>query len=153
MDAYKTWMLKLLPEIFGATESNYGYVLDNGWSGILGTIDKLSASDASKGARPGSETIASHLRHALYLMELFEPYLRGESPQTDWPGSWRDQVVDEPAWQNLCEEVRKVYAKNLELVEKTEEWNEDAVSASLILLTHTAYHLGEIRQIYSAFVQ
>jgi len=153
MDAYKTWMLKLLPEIFGATEDKYGYVLDNGWSGILGTIEKLSASDASKGARPGSETIASHLRHALYMMELFEPYLKGESPQTDWPGSWRDWVVDETAWKALREQVDRAYAEILALVERTEDWNEDAVSASLVLLTHTAYHLGEIRQIYSAFVQ
>lgn len=153
MDAFKTWILKLLPEIFGATENNFGYVLDNGWSGILGTIDKLSASDASKGTIPGSESIASHLRHALYMMELFEPYMKGESPQTDWPGSWRDRDVDEPAWQALCEQVHRVYAENLALVERTEEWNEDAVSASLVLLTHTAYHLGEIRQMVSSHNQ
>ena len=150
---FKKWLLTLLPEIFGATDLEYGYILDNGHAGILGTIDTLDAAAASKAPKPGAETIASHSGHTLYLMELFSAYSNGETPQADWPGSWKNQSVDPAAWSELRTKLRARYEEILDFVSKREEWNEDVTASSMILLGHCAYHLGEIKQLYSSTAQ
>jgi len=154
MDAgnLKKWLLTLIPEIFGATDLDYGYILDNGRSGILGTIDTLDAAEASKAPRPGAETIASHSNHTLFLMELFIAYANGEQPEADWQGSWKNQTVDQAAWNEMRMAMRATYEDILDFILTREEWNEDVIAACLILLGHCAYHLGEIKQLYSATV-
>lgn len=149
----KKWMLILLPEIFGATDEKYGYILDHGKAGILGTLDQLDASAASRAPKPGGETIASHSGHALYMMELFNAYADGQNPKTDWPGSWKNQTVNEAQWNDLRNRIRSNYEGILKTLEIREDWNEDVVSASLILLGHCAYHLGEIKQMTSSASQ
>jgi len=150
---FKKWLLTLLPEIFGATDSEHGYILDNGRAGILGTIDTLDAATASRAPKLGTETIASHSGHTLYLMELFAAYSNGENPQTDWPGSWKNQSVDQAGWNELRSKLRATYEDILDFVSKREEWDEDVIAASMILLGHCAYHLGEIKQLYSSTAQ
>jgi len=150
---FKKWLLTLLPEIFGATDSEHGYILDNGRAGILGTIDTLDAAAASRAPKSGAETIASHSGHTLYLMELFAAYSNGENPQTDWPGSWKNQIVDQAGWNELRTKLRATYEDILDFVSKREVWDEDVIAASMILLGHCAYHLGEIKQLYSSTAQ
>lgn len=149
----KKWMLTLLPEVFGATDLDYGYILDNGHAGILGTIDTLTAEEASKAPKPGAESIVSHSAHTLYLMELFMAYANGENPETDWPGSWKVKAMDHDAWNELRARIRATYEDILDFITKRDHWNEDATAACLILLGHCAYHLGEIKQLYSATVR
>lgn len=149
----RKWMLTLVAEIFGVSDLEHGYILDHGKAGILGTLDQLDAAAASKAPKPGAETIASHTGHALYMMELFGAYADGHNPETDWPGSWKNQSVDEAAWADLREKTRATYHSVLDRLEKQEDWNEDVIAASLILFGHCAYHLGEIKQLYSATVQ
>ena len=149
----KNWLLILLPEIFGATDSESGYILDNGRAGILGTIDTLDAVAASRAPNPGAETIASHSGHTLYLMELFAAYSNGENPKTDWPGSWKNQTIDQASWNEMRAKIRATYENILDFLEKREDWSEDVTAASLILLGHCAYHCGEIKQLYSSTAQ
>ena len=150
---FKKWLLTLLPEIFGASDAEYGYILDNGRAGILGTLDSLDAAAASMAPKPGAETIASHSGHTLYLMELFAAYSNGENPDTDWPGSWKNRTIDQAAWNEMRAKIRATYEDILDFVQKRDDWNEDVTAACLILLGHCAYHLGEIKQLYSATVQ
>lgn len=152
-NTFKKWLLTLLPEIFGATDAEYGYILDNGRAGILGTIDTLDAAAASAAPKPGAETIASHSGHTLYLMELFAAYSNGENPKTDWPGSWKNRSIDQAAWNEMRAKIRATYEDILDFINSREDWNEDVVAASMILLGHCAYHLGEIKQLYSSTAQ
>ena len=96
----------LLAEGFGVSDSAIGYFLDDGQSGLLGTIDRLTAATASAGLRPENATIAAHSNHVLFLLDLFMADERGEQPSADWAGSWTVQTVDAAAWDALRANVR-----------------------------------------------
>lgn len=146
IDVFRPWALTLLAEVFGVADPASSYILDSGRDGLLGTIDTLSAEVASRAPTPDQATIASHCGHILFLVNYFAAYERGETPEADWPGSWSIRVVDEIAWQALRSDLRHAYVNLVARLEDRTEWPDAAVSALMLLLTHAAYHVGEIRQ-------
>ena len=143
---FKSWFLLLLAEIFGVADTPDGRILETGRSGLMGTIDALSAEVASAAPAPDQAAIASHCGHVLFLIEYFAGYERGETPEADWEGSWAIRTVDDAAWLALRQELRTTYDTLMERLKAREEWLEAAVAASMMLLAHCAYHVGEIRQ-------
>jgi len=143
---FTKWFFILLAETFGVADTPDGYILDTGQSGLLGTINTLSAEVASAAPTPDQATIASHCGHVLFLLQYFAAYERGETPAPDWEGSWTTRVVDDGAWQALRDELRTTYDDVMARLRVRETWPEAAVAASLMLLAHCAYHVGEIRQ-------
>src|SRR5262245_19545514 len=133
-------------EIFGASDSPNGYILDTGRSGLLGTIDGLSAAVASATPRPDESTIASHCGHILFLLKTYDAYEQGYQPKLDWPGSWAIRTVDEEAWATLRANLHAAYEIVVGHLQNRTEWPEPPLSAALMLLAHCAYHVGEIRQ-------
>jgi hypothetical protein len=153
VEDFKNPLLMLLAEGFGVTDSPNGYFLDDGQSGLLGTIDRLSAATASAGLRPANATIAAHTNHVLFLLDLFAAYERGEQPSADWAGSWSVQQVDAAAWDTLRADVRARYATVVGQIKARSEWPEPAVAAAINLLAHVAYHTGEIKQLLTSLAQ
>ena len=143
---FTKWFLLLLAETFGVADTPYGYILDTGQSGLLGTIDALSAEVASAAPTPEQATIASHCRHVLLLLQYYAAYERGETLEPDWSGSWAIRIVDDAAWQALRHELRTTYDALMARLQARDTWPESGVAASLMLLAHCAYHVGEIRQ-------
>ncbi len=137
----------LLDEIFGVTDAAHGFILDNGQSGLLGTVSGLSAEVASAARGAEDATIAGHCSHVLFLLRLFIAYEEdGQAPRPDWPSSWSTRVVDGPAWDNLRGELQSAYATLVAKFQARETWDQPVVGAALMLLAHCAYHVGEIRQ-------
>jgi hypothetical protein len=136
----------LFAEAFGVSDMAAGYFLDTGQSGLLGTIDTLSAEVASAARTPEEATIAAHCGHILFLLHFFAAYERGETPTADWPGSWTTRIVDEAEWRGLRHELRIAYEMIVTRLQARETWPDEAVGASMMLLAHCAYHVGEIRQ-------
>jgi hypothetical protein len=147
---FKQSLLTLLPEVFGATDAPHGYILDNGQAGLLGTLDNVEAATASARLRPENETVASHTNHVLFIVNLHNAFERGEQPEADWAGSWANQVVDEAAWAKLRAELRAAYDTALSRLEARDEFPEPGVGAFIMLVSHCAYHLGEIKQILTS---
>src|SRR5262245_50975052 len=143
---FTKWFFMLLAETFGVADWSSGYILDSGQSGLLGTIDRLSAQTASAARTPEQATIASHCAHVLFLLQFYAAYERGETPTPDWQASWATRVVDDAAWQALRGELRTTYDELMARLEARDEWHEAAVAASMMLVAHCAYHVGEIRQ-------
>jgi hypothetical protein len=75
------WFFLLLAETLGVADTPHGRILDNGQSGLLGTINTLSAEVASAAPTPDQATIASHCGHILFLLQYFAAYERGETPR------------------------------------------------------------------------
>lgn len=144
---FKKWLLILLAETFGVSDSPDGYILDSGRSGLIGTISTLSAEAASATRAPSQNSIASHCAHILLIVNYFAAYERGETLDPDWAGSWSTCVVDDAAWQALRSELQSSYDKVVARLEARDEWPEAGVAASMMLLAHCAYHVGEIRQL------
>jgi hypothetical protein len=144
---FKKWLLILLAETFGVSDAPNGYILDSGRSGLLGTINMLNAEAASAARAPEHATIAAHCAHILFIVNYFAGYERGETPAADWAGSWSTRVVDDAAWQALRNDLQTSYDTVIARLEARDEWPEAGVAASMILLAHCAYHVGEIRQL------
>ena len=143
---FSKWFLLLFAETFGVADTPNGYILETGTSGLLGTIATVSAPVASFTPTPAQASIAGHCGHILFLIKYFAAYERGETPLADWAGSWATSQVDEQEWQHLRHELREAYDAVVARLQEREDWPEAAVAASLMLLAHCAYHVGEIRQ-------
>jgi hypothetical protein len=139
-------LLVMLAEAFGVGETPNGYFLDTGQSGLMGTINALSAQTASAARTPEEATIAAHCGHILFLLRFFAAFERGETPEADWPGSWQTRVVDERDWDELRRDLQGEYDNLVARLRQRETWPDEAFGASLMLLAHCAYHVGEIRQ-------
>ena len=113
------------------------------------TLDSLTAEQASKAFGPGVSTIAAHVIHTAYYLELANASLRGEERDADWSGSWRVQSLDEPGWTEAKENLASQKEQFLEFVGSVElADNEERLTYVLANLGHVAYHLGAIRQLF-----
>lgn len=144
--AFTKPFLLLLAEIFGVSPASSGYVLETGKSGLMGTINPISASLASAPGQTGEATIAAHCGHILFFVRFFASFERGETPEADWPGSWKSQSLDEQGWNDLRSALQSEYDNLVVRLAQRETLPEEAIGASMILLAHCAYHVGEIRQ-------
>jgi hypothetical protein len=143
---FTKWLQILLAEAFGVADTADAYFLDSGQSGLLGTINTLSAGQASAAPTAEQGTIASHSGHVLFLLQLFDAYEHGQTPTADWEGSWATRVVDDAAWQALRDDLRAAYDTVIADVQANDAWPEPRLAAALTLLAHCSYHVGEIRQ-------
>jgi hypothetical protein len=143
---FKEPFFALLAEIFGVADTPHGFMLDTGTSGLIGTITTLSAETASAAPSDDHATIASHCGHLLFLLNLFLDYERGKQIQPDWASSWKTRVVDDAAWQTLRDDLQRAYNDVVAAFRAREEWPQQAVGAAMMLIGHSAYHVGEIKQ-------
>ena len=149
-EEFKKWLVILLAETFGVSDSPHGFMLDDGKAGLLGTINGINAATASSTLKPDRETIASHCGHILFLLRLYDAYEQGQRPEHDWVGSWATHEVDDAAWDTLRTDVQTAYEAVIQHIHARDEWIEPPLSASMILLAHCAYHVGEIKQLLTS---
>jgi hypothetical protein len=138
---------RMLREAFDGAPGPWTYFTDTArGTGVLATIDGLSASQASHPGGPGHTTVAGHVHHLSSSIALATRALRGESTSRDRSHSWTTSVVDEAAWVTLRSGLRRAYENLLVAVEMRASWDEDALGVAVGAVAHTAYHLGAIRQ-------
>ena len=143
----------LLRETFeGSPEGEASAYLDRG-VGVFATIEKLSAEAASHSIGENEANIAAHLEHArFYLIALVE-FMNGRTEKVDWNESWLIKTVDESGWNSLKENVKRDYDKTMKAFQAIENWNDDNIGEAMVIVAHTAYHLGAIRQILKTLKQ
>jgi hypothetical protein len=135
----------LLEETF---ETHHGYYLDKDTS-LLATLDKISASEASVPVGDRCATIAAQVEHVILYLEVLGGEIAGqEVGKVDWDEIWRRVGgVTAVEWDNLRGRLKAAYALLNGMLRGIEDWEQnDAIGASIAILVHTAYHLGEIRQ-------
>ena len=128
-------------------------MLNPGDAGLLASLDKLSAEQAS--TRPeGRSSIAAHVNHLAYGLSLVNRWARGEEDpftEADYAASWTRQVVSDDAWRalrkKLAERSRRVgdrgrHAPRVGLAA--------TLNGALGSIVHLAYHIGAIRQVDAA---
>ena len=82
-------------------------MLNGGDEGLLRSLEKLSAADASARTPTGS-SIAAHVDHLRYGLSLMNRWSQGENPfaSADWSASWRKTTVSEPEWRQRVADLR-----------------------------------------------
>lgn len=151
MDGYRRTLLMLLAEVFGVSPLEHGLVLDNGSSGYLAVLADVDGATASRSLKPGHATLAAHVGHMAWFLENVIRIVDGERFQPNWAESWTVDVVDDAGWDALRERRRANYDALVLRLETRETLSDEDIGGSLVMITHLAYHLGEVRQMLSAF--
>lgn len=138
----------LLAELVEGASKDGGYMLNPGDEGLLRSLEKLSAVEASARTLTGS-SIAAHVDHLRYGLSLMNRWSQGENPfgSADWAESWRKTAVSEPEWRQRLADLRAETSRWLDVVRQPREVNEIELNGMIGSIAHLAYHLGAIRQI------
>jgi hypothetical protein len=138
----------LLAELVDGASKEGGYMLNPGDEGLIRSLEKLSAADASALTATGS-SIAAHADHACYGLSLMNRWSQGENPfdSADWSASWSRTSVSEPEWRQRIADLRVEAARWLGAVRTPRQVDEIELNGMIGSIAHLAYHLGAIRQI------
>jgi hypothetical protein len=126
------------------------YVLNAGDSGLLRSLDGLSAAAVSAIPPNGGASIAAHVDHVLYGLQLLNRWVAGEENpwrDADWTASWRRTTVDEAQWALLRERFGTEARRWREMLAQVGELEGVALNGAIASIAHLAYHVGAIRQI------
>ncbi|QQE78912.1 hypothetical protein GI364_24290 [Alicyclobacillus sp. SO9] len=114
-------------------------------SGIFGALKGASHREASTSVN--GTTLAGHANHIRYHMWGTNEFIRsGTYPKMDWDKSWEPSSVGESSWVEVQEQLRSEYMALISALDAT-EWNQAIANEVMASLSHSAYHLGAIRQI------
>jgi hypothetical protein len=138
----------LLAELVEGASKEGGYMLNPGDEGLLRSLEKLSAAQASA-ITPTGSSIAAHAEHVRYGLSLMNRWSEGEDPfaSADWSASWRKTQVSEPEWRHRIADLRAETVRWLAVVRAPRDVDEIALNGMIGSIAHLAYHLGAIRQI------
>ncbi|MFN8547422.1 MAG: DinB family protein [Candidatus Eisenbacteria bacterium] len=138
-------ILNLLEETF---DTHHGIFLDKGTS-LFATLDKISAEQASRPMGAGGATVAAHVTHVDFYLEVVLRYMETrDATPVDWRAIWNDvRGVTPEEWDALRAKLRASYARARGALERIGDWNDsDTINDALAIIVHTASHLGAIRQ-------
>jgi hypothetical protein len=138
----------LFRELVHGTAKSGGFMLNGGDEGLLRSLDKLSAAQASAPTLTGS-SIAAHVDHVRYGLSLMNRWAQGENPfgSANWAASWQKTTVADAEWTRLRAELRDEAARWLDALERPRETDADGLAGMFGSIAHLGYHLGAIRQI------
>jgi hypothetical protein len=147
---------RLMEEVYLGFERPDGtWITENEpWSGFLGQLRDLSASEASSPiGYPDDASIAGHTNHLRYSLNLANRAFRGENAyeNADWDGSWVVREVSDDEWRTLLAELETEYRNLVPLLSPGELWSNARMLTGVVgLVAHGAWHLGAIRQMIHA---
>ncbi|MEM7737405.1 MAG: DinB family protein [Deinococcota bacterium] len=110
------------------------------------TFQDISAEQASTPVTSDGMTIAAHVEHSRFYMEVLLGYMNGCTDKVDWDKSWQLKTVSADDWQTLKADFETVY-QNIKIhVQNVETWGDIEVGDAMAIVVHSAYHLGAVRQ-------
>jgi hypothetical protein len=142
-------LVRLFSELVNGADRSGGFILNSGDVGLLQSLDKLSAADASRSVNDGA-TIAAHAQHLRYGLSLMNRWANeGGNPFADakWDEAWQTSAVNEPEWKAIRDGLRQETTGWLQVLQAPREVAEVELSGIIGTIAHLAYHLGAIRQI------
>lgn len=140
----------LFAELTEGAPPDEGYILNGGDPGLLRSLEGLSAAAASKPPAPGRGSIASHVDHVCYGLDLLLRWSEGETNPwgtADWAASWTRTTVSDEEWTALRARLRQTARRWHAALQTPRELSMLEVNGILASVAHLAYHLGAIRQI------
>ena len=143
-------LTRLFSELADGTSGQMGaFVLNTGDVGLLRSLDKLSAADASRSVHDGA-TIAAHAQHVRYGLSLMNRWARdGGNPFADakWDEAWKTSGVDSAEWEEIRQGLADEAHRWLTVLGSAREVTGVELSGMISSIAHLAYHLGAMRQI------
>lgn len=140
---------RVFSELVDGTSPKGGYVLNTGDLGILRSLDKISADDASRAVNGGA-TIAAHTQHLRYGLSLMNEWAsQGGNPfaNAKWDEAWKMSAVNDAQWQEIRDGLRDEAAEWRQVLNTPRDMSSVEFTGLVGSIAHLAYHLGAIRQI------
>jgi hypothetical protein len=146
-----TALVSLFSELVDGTGDRGGgaFILNSGDIGLLRSLDKLSAADASCSVSDGA-TIAAHAQHVSYGLSLMNRWAaEGGNPFADatWDEAWKTSGVDTQQWEQIRNGLRDEAHRWLQVLGSPPQLTDVELAGMIGSIAHLAYHLGAIRQI------
>jgi hypothetical protein len=145
LEQFTKELFECLDETF---EHHHGVYLDKGTS-LFETLESVSFEEASRAVAEACPTIAAQVEHVrFYLDVLGDAMQKEEVTKVDWREIWQTvREVTPEQWEAQKRRLRESYERVMSMLKNYERWEgEYGVAGALAILTHTAYHLGGIRQ-------
>jgi hypothetical protein len=142
----------LFAELVNGPPHGNAFMLNSGDVGLLKSLAKLSAPEASQSA-DGGATIAAHARHVQYGLSLMNRWAsEGGNPFADatWDAAWRTSQVDDKEWRSILDGLKQEASDWQQMLGSPREVSPIELSGMIGSIGHLAYHLGAIRQIARA---
>jgi predicted CoA-binding protein len=133
----------------GANASGATFTLNADDPGLLRSLEKLSAEDASRSSNAGA-TIAAHAQHLRYGLSLMNRWAQGDAnpfANARWDEAWRTHAVDDAQWSEIRNGLADEAHRWLAALGTPRVTSDVELGGMIGSITHLAYHLGAIRQI------
>ena len=153
--------IDLIPTLVDQFRETFEGEIKPGWcwitdgppeSAVLGAIAQLTPEQAFAAPTPGGRSIAAHVAHLRFALDLTLRRLNGEDPPADWPSSFNLPGTTEGHWEALKRDVRRAYDGVAAFLQArrdvpAQDWLPIHLAGLSATTAHNAYHLGAIRQI------
>lgn len=139
---------RLFSELISGTGGE-AFILNTGDAGLLRSLDKLSAADASSSVNGGA-TIAAHAQHLRYGLSLMNRWAAmGGNPFADatWEAAWTINAVGDADWDDIKRGLRDEAQRWVTTLGTPRQVTETELAGMIASVAHLAYHLGAMRQI------
>jgi hypothetical protein len=133
----------------GTSGQTDAFILNSGDLGLLRSLDKISAADASRAVNDGA-TIAAHAQHVRYGLSLMNQWASsGGNPFADatWDKPWKTSHVDESVWKEIRDGLGYEAHRWLTALNTPREVTDVELTGMIASIAHLAYHFGAVRQI------
>ena len=150
MDLLNASLAQLLSELVDGPPAGEAYMLNPGDAGLLRSLDRLSAAAASQPPPDGGASIAAHVDHVCFGIDLLNRYYAGDADPwsgADWAASWRRPAVSDSEWQGLRTRLRQSTDRWRSSLQQPRELSALELKTVIGTVAHLAYHFGAIRQI------
>ena len=140
---------RLFSELVDGPSGSEAFILNSGDAGLMRSLDKVTATDASRSVNGGA-TIAAHAQHVRYGLSLMNQWAReGGNPFADatWDEAWKISDVDAARWEEIRNGLRHEAQRWLEALGTLRDLSKVELTGMISSIAHLAYHLGAIRQI------
>ena len=134
----------------GANNPEGAFVLNTGDAGLVRSLDRLSAADASRSVNDGA-TIAAHTQHVRYGLSLMNRWAaEGGNPFADatWDAAWKISAVNDSEWKEIRDGLRGETRRWVDVLGAPRDVSGIELTGMIGSIAHLAYHLGAIRQIH-----
>jgi hypothetical protein len=140
-------LVQVLTELLEGAASRDSLMLNPDDPGLFRSLASLSAGQASALPANGGASIAAHVDHLRYGLEMLNRWSRGEDPPNDYSASWTRTAVSEEQWQALQRALRGEALAWRDAIAQPSRLAKLDLAPVVASVAHLGYHFGAIRQI------
>ncbi len=142
-------VIALMSEVLdGYPEGADGTWFVEGSEVLKATLADLSGEEASRSLGDGINSIAAHVIHLTYYLELSTDGMKKIERESNWGGSWAKQVTTDAEWEVAKQNCATKFQEFSEILSTHDLSDPDDLTYAIANLGHAAYHLGAIRQLF-----